>query len=246
MQQDHSKAIKGLSIATIVISALSIVFSGIIIAIIGFMMSIADSSVVDYSSSYPYYDDYYYDYSYIDPDEYIGAYITGIITNALLGWAILCSIFTLVTGIIGLRFGARKDKLGLVFGWSIAGAVVGFLGTGMIVAVLMIITAVFANKDKQLYAAGYVPVSPGSSVYVQMPAPGAPVVAQPVVAPVAAPVATPVTPVAAQPVDPVAIPAAPAATPATSPVASPVASPVVAPEAPADQPTQIGETPKQC
>lgn len=235
MQQDHSKAIKGLSIATIVISALAIVFSAIIMAVIGIAMNIADSYTYDITNSYSYYDDYYYDYGYLSPDEYFAVYVGGVFANTLLGFVCICSIFTLVVGIIGLRFHANKDKLGLVFGWSIAGAVIGFLATGIVVAVLLIITAVFANKDKQLYAAGYAPMpqaAPIAPVYVQAPAPVQPIATQPVAAPVAAqPVATPV--------------AAPVATPAG---AAPVAAAPVAVDTaaqPVAQPTQAQEAPKQ-
>lgn len=222
MQQDHGKTIQGLSIAAIVISALGILMLLIGFVVLGVLMNIYDSYAYDITNNYGYYDEYLYDdYYYYDYD-YPGYYDAGAdyaiamaryFYGALAIWGIACSIFTLVAGIIGVRNAKRPKKLGLVFGWSIAGAIIGFLGTGIVVAIFFVIIAVFANKDKQLYAAGYYPAPQA--------VPGAPVYASPMTAPAAAPVAV---------ADPTPTAVAPAPVPTTV---------AVAPAAPAVQSAPI-------
>lgn len=203
MQMDHSKAIKGMSIAVIVISALGVIFCLLMTSLFNVFMDMANSYGYSTFDSYSYYNDYYYYDDYYDPTT---MQLVSIVTNALMVWACVCSIFTLVVGIISLRFGSDPQKLGMVFGWSVAGAVVSFIGSGVIVAILLIIIAVFAHKDKQLYMSGYAAAYPAPDTYApSMPttpvAPAAPVASQPV-APVAPVASQPVVqePVAAQPI----------------------------------------------
>lgn len=163
MQTDHSKAIKGLSIAVIIISALAIIACIIGMGIMNLVFGMLDT--YGYMDSYSAYDSYYYYYDddYIDPA--VLALISGF-SNILLVLAIVCGVVTLIAGIMGLRYANAPEKQGIVFGWAIAGAIVGFLGMGIIVCVLEIIVAVFANKDKQLYRAGMYGANP-----YQQPAP---------------------------------------------------------------------------
>ncbi len=223
MQMDHSKAIKGMSIAVIVISALGVIFCLLMTSLFNVFMDMANSYGYSTFDSYSYYNDYYYYDDYYDPAT---MQLVSIVTNALMVWACVCSIFTLVVGIISLRFGSDPQKLGMVFGWSVAGAVVSFIGSGIIVTILLIITAVFAHKDKQLYMSGYASAYPAPGAYAQSmptapvaPAPIAPAAPQPV-----AP-AAPVAPVAPQPVAPQPVAAQPVASAPAQPETTMPAAP---------------------
>lgn len=205
MQQNHAKALKGLSIAVIILSALALL--GCIIGIVFTM--VASGIATTYAPQYldSYYDGGYgssYELAQDAEDAMAMLALAGIVGAGLLGWAILCSVVTLVSGIIGLRNAANPAKLGSVFGWSVTGAIVGLIGGGFVTMVLCIIMAVFANKDKQLaesglygyaaYPAGAVPAQPMGAVPVAQPvAPSMPV---------AAPAPQPVQPVAPTQVPP--------------------------------------------
>lgn len=187
MQTDHSNALKGLGIAVVVFAAL-----GIIGCLISMVMLAALGPAVEYASTTLEYDGTYYSYS----DDALAAQILLGLGTGVFGWMLVCNIAILAAGIICMRNYNNPQKLGSVFGWGIAGAVLSFLGGGIVTLVLCIIIAVFANKDKQLAAAG---------AYGQPVAAAAPV--QPVQP------ATPVQPVApVQPAQPVA--AAPVQQPA--------------------------------
>lgn len=189
MQQNHAKALKGLSIAVIILSALALL--GCIIGIVFTM--VAGSIATTYAPQYldSYYDGDYgssYELAQDAEDAMAMLALAGIVGAGLLGWAILCSVVTLIAGIVGLRNAANPAKLGSVFGWSVAGAIVGLIGGGFVTMVLCIIMAVFANKDKQLvesglygyaaYPAGAMPVQPMGAVPVAQPvAPSMPVAA---------------------------------------------------------------------
>lgn len=182
MNTTHAKAIKGMSIANIVLAALGI--CGTLIAWMGLG---AGGAAVNGSG---------YDYFYTD-DGYVIE--TGDI-NALLGvagilvfWMFVCLALVLIAGIMGVRGANKPEKLKGVMTWNIVGAVAAFLGAGWISLILCIIVAVFANKDKQAlasaaYAAPYgaqpyaAPVQPQAPVAPQQPAaPQAPAPAQPLV-----------------------------------------------------------------
>ncbi|WP_302964572.1 hypothetical protein, partial [uncultured Adlercreutzia sp.] len=169
MNTTHAKAIKGMSIANIVLAALGI--CGTLIAWMGLG---AGGAAVNGSG---------YDYFYTD-DGYIIE--TGDI-NALLGvagilvfWMFVCLALVLIAGIMGVRGANKPEKLKGVMTWNIVGAVAAFLGAGWISLILCIIVAVFANKDKQAltsaaYAAPYgaqpyaAPVQPQAPVAPQQP-----------------------------------------------------------------------------
>ncbi len=203
MQQNHAKALKGLSIAIIVISALAL--AGCLIGMV--FTAVAGSAASTYM---PEYLDSHYDSSYSSSHELAQhaddalALLTlaSIVGIGMMGWVVLCSVITLVAGIMGVRNCANPAKLGTVFGWGVAGAIIALLSGSFIVMVLCIIMAVFANKDKQLAESGLY----GAVAYpagAAVPPMGAVPVAPAPVAP-AAPVA-PVAP-AAQPVQPTQVP----------------------------------------
>lgn len=188
MQTNHANTIKGLSIAVIIIAAL-----GVLGSIIGMVMMGAMAPYMEYASTTLEYSDGYYSYS----DDAMAAQILMAVGSGMFGWVLICCALTLIAGIIALRNRNNPQKLGMVFGWAIVGAVFSFIGAGLITGVLMIIIAVFAYKDKQMVAAG---------TYNQ--------VAMPYAAPAQpqATVATPVQP-AAVPVQPTTAPTQPSAAP---------------------------------
>lgn len=214
MNTSHAKAIKGMGIANIVLGALGILGVVCLWAMLG-----ASGAAISGSG---------YDYFYTDD----GYYMTVDDINMILGmlgflvfFMLIAGVLILIAGIMAVRGADKPEKLKGVMIWNIVGAVASFCGGNWVSLVLCIITAVFANKDKKLYAPaapvyGAAPVAPvyGAApvapVQPQQPyvAPAAPVVpAQPVSDP--APV-TPAEPVAAAAVTETAVVEAAPAEPA--------------------------------
>lgn len=214
MQTNHANAIKGLSIATIVLAALGILGAVITVAVANVMGTMLLEMGPDMvASGYASGSTHGLDYEYNMSDEQAIAMVsmlTSIVGGGVGIWMLICNVVILVAGIMGLRGYNKPEKLGNVFIWAIVGAVLSFLGGGIITMVLLIIVAVFANKDKKLYAGM-------ASAGAGMPS-AAPVAAAPV-APVAQPVAQPVVQPGAQPVaQPIAQPST-ITQPSTAPVA---------------------------
>ncbi len=242
MQRNHAKAIKGMSIACVALSGAVILLCLIGMAVMSALGPLLLESMTDSYYDYGYYDfyssyqqtglegmlaaasggfgdfsqaSYYGDYY----DDYYSYQLAVTILNIMLGFMILGEAVVLVAGIMVLRNYDKPEKLGLVFGWSIGGAVVGFLCTGIIQAVLFIIIAVFANSDKKLckagmYYAGAAPAAYAAAQAAVQPAQtmqaAQPMATQPVAQPVAQqpmatqPAAQPVAqqPMATQPAAP--------------------------------------------
>ena len=160
MNTNHAKAIKGMSIANIVLAALGIL--GVLcvwIALGGAGAAVSGSG---------------YDYFYTDD----GFYFTVDDVNMLLGMVgflmflmcVACAL-VLVAGIMGVRGADKPEKLKGVMIWNIVAAVVSLFSGSWISLVLCIIVAVFANKDKNLYAA---PVAAYAAPMAAAPAPQQP------------------------------------------------------------------------
>lgn len=178
MQKNHAKVIKGLSIASLVVSAVFLVCWLLGAVLMGALGSYAGTELLDYYSEYgshghgdgyyssDLYDDYY--------DAQVASAMLGMSSGVFVAAALLCAV-GLVASIIVLRNWDKPQNYGKVFGWSIAGAIMGFMGSGMILTALFIIMAVFANTDKKLYEAGQYYGMPGYGVPpMQYGAPGAP------------------------------------------------------------------------
>lgn len=173
MNTSHAKAIKGMSIANIVLGALGLAGTLIVWMVLG-----AGGSYVANSG---------YDYFYTD-DGYV---INTSDINMILGligffvfWVLICFVIVLVAGIIGVRGAAKPDKLKGVMVWNIVGAVASFLGAGIVSLVLCIVVAVFANKDKKAFEA--TPYAAPVYAAPQQPGAAAAAAAVPVAAAVAA------------------------------------------------------------
>ena len=211
MQSNHASALRGLSIAVVIIAGLSILACIIGAVFLGVGGSYVANMTPDMWEYY-LYDGDYYDYSYgYDYYGFDGSDMAAVMAlligfgGVALFWELALSVVGLIAGILGLRNYNNPSKLNLVFGWSLAGAIASFLCGSLVAAVLLVIMCVFAHKDKQL--AGAQPV-----IMTQPAMPSQPVApAQPVQPVAAAPVAAvPVTeaPVAeaqpGQPTPPVA------------------------------------------
>ncbi len=217
MQTNHANAIKGLSIATIILAALGILGAVLTFAITSMMGSMLlefgpDMVASGHASGSVHGMEYEYDMS----DEQAVALISMLMSTVGGGisiWILICHVVILIAGIMGLRGYNNPEKLGSIFIWAIVGAVLSFLGGGIITMVLMIVVAVFANKDKKL-SAGVVGAVPVAAVPTAAPVAGSvPTTAAPTAAPTAtaAPVAQPAVQPTAQPV--AAMPVQPAAQP---------------------------------
>ena len=168
MQTSHARTIRGLSIAVVILSVLSILGLIFSLAFIGVGGAALGKEEVRGAASYSLS---------MDPDSAYTMEQLGITEDDAFGmlgfllglgavyvfWGIICSIVTLIAGIIGMRNYDKTDKLGKVFGWSIAGAVMAFLYGNIITLVLLIIAAVCASKDRKASTA--IPYGQPASYY---------------------------------------------------------------------------------
>ena len=141
MNTNHAKAIKGMSIANIVLAALGIF--GMLIAWAG--LGVGGAAISGSG----------YDYFYTDD----GLYFTTDDVSVLLGMlgflvflVIVCAVLILIAGILGVRGAAKPDKLRGIMIWNIVAAVVSLLSCCWVSLVLCIIVAVFARGSLRLRA----------------------------------------------------------------------------------------------
>lgn len=154
MQNPHAGTIRGLGIATVILSILSIL--GLLLALIflgaggvalndpGLQDSVSMSIEADPDTALQM------EQLGITSDDALG--IVGIILGlgaAYIVWSVICCVIALIAGIKGIRNCKSVDKLSGVFGWSIAGAITSFLYGNIVVMILLIIAAVCASKDRK-------------------------------------------------------------------------------------------------
>lgn len=172
MLKTHTKAIKGMSIAALVLSAISILLSLLCIVIFSFasdllytygndvMYDLYDHSyndMFDMSSTHRGYGYDFSPYAYnIDPDDYTYLYpaVFGFL-NGLMVFVLVCSVVSLIASIIGLRIEETPNSLKNGFVWFIVGAVISGISIGLPTCVLFILMAVFANSDRKLIEQQY-------------------------------------------------------------------------------------------
>lgn len=162
MPNAHAGSIKGLSIATIILSALGVIGAILIFVFSGVFSAIIAESGPDimydmgygHGGSGMHHDGFGYGYDYDYDDAFVVSAIAMLFGGGLSIWMLICNVVTLVAGVLGVLNASNPPKLGLVMGWSIAGAIVGFLGGGFVTVILLIVTAVFANSDKRAYLRG--------------------------------------------------------------------------------------------
>ncbi len=155
-----AKTVRGLSIAVVVLSALSI-----LAVILGFAALAAFGVVANDPSfvseldhelqeaaqgSTNYFDDdyaYYQALSGADVSSVLGV-VLGLGAFAL-AWGFIGSVVPLISGILGIRNCARREKLNMTFVWAIVGAVAALLMGNLITMALLIISAVYLNRLKK-------------------------------------------------------------------------------------------------
>ena len=190
------RVIRGLGIATIVLSSLGIA-GGLVIAL---FMGIASTSLNDpavvsalvselqasgsSSSAFDGSSAYSYDFSGMTQDEAMEMAQASIMLMVGLSFGyVIAKVVCLVAGILALRASKNPAKLGGAFGWSIAAAVISVFVGGMISLVLFIILTVFASRARKAFTAmggyGYQPPMPGQSYNQPMPNSQAPQQPQP-------------------------------------------------------------------
>lgn len=173
MQKNHAKAIKGMSIAALVLSGISIVLSLLCIIIFSFASDLlytygkdaiydlydyqyGDMFDMSYGHGHSYgHDIYPYGYG-LDVDDYTYLYpaVFGML-NGMMVFVLVCSVVSLIASIMGLRLEQTPKSLKNGFVWFIVGAVVSGISIGLPTCVLFILMAVFANMDKKLIEGQY-------------------------------------------------------------------------------------------
>ncbi len=147
MSNPNAKAVRGLSIAVVVLSVLVIVTCLITILVLAFgTAALTSDSASDAFSSELMQDPDLNSYQ-LNTDELMELALLSVgLTIAAVAWPLVCSIISLIAGILGIRNADNTEKLGSAFGWSVVGIVVSFLSFNIIIAILLIISAVYINK----------------------------------------------------------------------------------------------------
>lgn len=217
MQNDHSKAISGLSIAVIIISALTLAC-----CIIGWIFTTMGGSIFNQVGP-GYIEDAlreegygYGDYGSLSTSDITSLVNFGIMVGgaAIIWEAAMCAL-SLVAGLMGLRNARNREKLGAVFGWNLAAAIGSLLSGRIITMVLLIIVTVFAYKDKSAPAWQQPYGQPMQQPYGQP-------VQQPYGQPASAPIQQAATPAQPAPAQAAPVQAAPAAQQPPANAASPI------------------------
>lgn len=187
MNQDM-RVVRGLSIATIVLSALGILgglamalFMGIasaslndptvVNALVDELRSSGSSSAFDGSSPYSAYD-----FSGMTESEAMAAASASIMLMIGLSFGyVIAKVVCLIAGIFALRSCSNPAKLGGAFGLGIAAAILSVFMGGMVSLVLFVIMTVFVSRARKAYAAmagtpyGYQPQAPMQNMQPQSP-----------------------------------------------------------------------------
>ena len=155
MQESNARTLRGVSIAVIVLSVLAIATFLIGTFAVGVFGAVASDPHL-YSDGISIEGYNHGQYDSLSPEGV--ASLVGLsigIGMAFLVWGMLCAAVSLIAGILGLRNNSKPEKLGAVFGWSIAGAVVAFLSGRIITTILLVVAAVYANKLRNPAPAPY-------------------------------------------------------------------------------------------
>lgn len=151
MQESDSKVMRGVSIAVIILSVLGILGSLIIAGLF-----VAGGMLAGDSSFYDGYVEYREETGSghgIDSEMHLDSSQTAGLVSGILGFlgafagvgTLLC-VVSLVAGVLGLRNSSKPEKMGLVTGWSIAGAVCALLMLRIVTCVLLIVNVVYARR----------------------------------------------------------------------------------------------------
>ncbi len=173
MYSNHAKAIKGLSIANIVLASLGLLLTIAcwILMAIGGAAVMGSAGYIDYSTSS------------VSQGDILAIFGT---FSGLLILVFAFALVVLIAGIMGVRNASHPEKLTSVMVWNIIGAVSYIIGVGWVgvaFAVLCIVVAIFSYQDKKAFTAGTYYGAPvyGGMAQNSMPMPGqsgAPVASQ--------------------------------------------------------------------
>lgn len=154
MESTHASTIRGLNIATVVISAFVAALLGFILAAIAMGGAVLDNPELRDDAALELEisadDAEVLEYLGISADDPMGiARLVLDIAGEYLSAAAICHVITLIIGIVGIRFSKNPDKLKTLFFWTIAGIIVALVGCNIVIVVLLIISAVLINKDRK-------------------------------------------------------------------------------------------------
>ena len=165
MQPKSARTLRGLSIAIIIISILAIIGSLVMFATAGLLTyAVTDpDAAASVSMSVEASPE-----ASAQLDELGMTAEDGLMLFGLLGVAgailcIVCYLITLIAGIRGTKGAKNREKVGTASVWMIIGAIFAAITclsmspTGVVLAVLCIIAAVYANKAKNESAGNFVP-----------------------------------------------------------------------------------------
>lgn len=157
MQESDIRVVRGVSIATIVLSILAILGCLLVIALFAFGGVVA-SDPSNFDGYVEYRDDSGMtnglDAQYEMDAEETSALVTGVFgfLGVFAGLGLVLCVISLVAGIVGIRNCRNPQTVGKIFGWSIAGAICSILMGRLVSCILLVVNAVYANRLKKAAA----------------------------------------------------------------------------------------------
>ena len=167
MENKDLRKVRGLSIAILVISILSIIASFCIAGFVTLATNLAATEVTDGSIMELLQDDFY-DYEdknnyeqFLDSDDVkagtdFAASTINIIVWTVCIFVVILSIFQLIAAAIGMGVVKKPQNAGKAFGWGIAGIILAFF-SNIVNFILFIISVVYANKARKQISAENAP-----------------------------------------------------------------------------------------
>lgn len=154
MESTHASTIRGLNIATVVISALVAALLGFLLAAFAMGGVVLDNPALRAEAALELEispeDAEVLEYLGISADDPMGiARLVLDVAGEYLSAAAICHVITLIIGIAGIRLSKNPAKLGTLFFWTIAGIIVALVGCNIVNVVLLIISAVLIHKDRK-------------------------------------------------------------------------------------------------
>lgn len=154
MYSSDARVVRGVSIAVIILSSLTLAggvvllfFLGIGGAMLGNPDFVSHMPVVHSGSAYSGTLDQYASSQDLATIGALGTLSIGIASAVTIGF-MLCAAVSLIAGIMGLRQSGQSGKPDAAFSWTIAGAIAAFITARWITAVLLVIMAVYLNRMK--------------------------------------------------------------------------------------------------
>lgn len=153
MHTNHASTIRIMSIIGVVFSSLTILgclLGFLVVGIGGYAANEFGPDAITYSHNV--HDNSiagHMDELRLSEDDVMGLLnLVVMLGGVSVGYVLVTALVTLIAGIIGIRGADAREKLGSVFGWSIAGGVAALLSGRLITAALFVVTAAFAHGDK--------------------------------------------------------------------------------------------------